>query len=142
MPAEISSGLTAKSFSQAADLLHCSSGPPVTKPTRAEGRYTQLHRVWTCCAYSCFQPRSAHIEKAACQPEAFSRVGAALAHYLLTDVETEPTVPHFGQNRPKCACYLGVSVLAQMHRQLHLLLTQQCFQGHLPPFQNKHAFKM
>ncbi len=35
-----------------------------------------------------------------------------------------------------------IAVSTQMHRQLHLLWTQQCFQGHLPPFQNKHVFKI
>ncbi len=38
----------------------------------------------------------------------FCRVSTALAHYLLTDAETEPTVPHFSQNQPECACYLSL----------------------------------
>ncbi len=35
-----------------------------------------------------------------------------------------------------------IAVSTQMHRQLHLLWTQQCFQGHLPPFQSKRVFKI
>ncbi len=74
-----------------------------TKRTQAKGRYyTEFGPAIHTTAFSQDRPIE---KKVICQLEVFCSGGPA----LLTDAETEPTVPHFSQNRPDCACYLHMS---------------------------------